>query len=174
MRLRGIAAIADKAEDLTALYMVAELDANLARLKVRVECVVAAADIDDDVIAAYRLERDRDCPRVGARPVLGDAVLHLSDDAIGDGEGVVTVREIILVIERVAAMRCVSRVDLDPIDREALGYIERTGDRDHRSPMAALRARTIGGEPRATTERRRDDDGLARHRRGGRFEDDVW
>jgi hypothetical protein len=66
VRFGGIARVTDQRDHLTALHAVRRLDAKTARLDVRVERVVPAADVDDDVITADRLERDRDRAGVDA------------------------------------------------------------------------------------------------------------
>jgi hypothetical protein len=57
--LRRVPRIPDVADDLTPRHLVAELHLERPWLEVRVERIVSAADVDDDVIAAHRLERDR-------------------------------------------------------------------------------------------------------------------
>ena len=70
VRLGGVPRVADEPDDLSARHAIAQLDLERPRLEVRVERVVTAANVDDHVVAADRLQRDRHRTRVDARDIL--------------------------------------------------------------------------------------------------------
>src|SRR6185437_9099802 len=168
MRFGRVAAVPDEPDDLTALYTIADLHADGARLQVGVERVVTVADVDDDVIAANRFERDRNGAGGGAGDVLRNPILHLRDNPVGDSQGVVAIRVIAAVPQRVAFEGLVLLVDFHPIDGEALRDVVATVHGNGRPAMATFGSRPIRREPDAAMQRRCNDDSVRRdgYRRG--------
>src|SRR5437867_4803580 len=138
MRLGRVTAVADEAKHLTALHAITDVNVDGTGLEVRVEGVPPSPEIEDDVIAADRLERDRHGTRGRSGDVLRNPVLYGHDVRVGDGERVVAVREIARVLEPIAGVRGSLFVHLDVIDGEALCDEQPAVHGNHRATMATL------------------------------------
>src|SRR6266480_4953967 len=83
MRRVGIAGIAEQPEYLACCHLVARLDAQAARLHVRIEGEASFSDINDDIVAQRHLKRD--AFRELAWHLLRPVVRHRDDGTVGDG-----------------------------------------------------------------------------------------
>jgi len=136
VRLGGVAGISDEGDHLPPLHAVADLHAERAGPEVRVEGVVPATDVDDDVVATHRLEGNRHGARVDAGHVLGQAVLRGHHAAVGHSQRVVPLGVVVGVVRRITVVRAGRIIHLDPVDGEALGNVRRSVDGDHGAPVA--------------------------------------
>ncbi len=157
MRGRRVARVADLAQHLSALDLVAWLDRYGSLLHVRVEREVAA-DVEDDVVAEGILQGDRArVRRVGRLRVL-HIVERLHDGAVGDGQDGVAVPAVTVHVSRVAVQVVAVVVEADPIYRVSLGDVEFVVDWFHRPPVRALRrVAGVPGHPALPGQRRPDD-----------------
>src|SRR5687767_7572201 len=120
VRFRAVARVADQADDLTTRHPVTDLDAQTARLKMSVEREPAAAEIQHDIVAAHRLERNRYGSRRGTGNVFGNTVFCRGDHRICNGEHRRAIRAIAPVVFRVPAERLTVRIALHPVDPKSL------------------------------------------------------
>ena len=95
-----------------------------------------SAHVQNHVIAADCLERNRHRHRRQERNVLDDAVLGLGDNAVGDGEHRRAVAIPVPVDQRVAVERAAVGAELDPVGGEALADPSLAVER-HRAPAMA-------------------------------------
>ena len=81
VRRIGIAGVAERGDHLSGGELIADLHLDAAGLEVRVEGVVAVADVLHDVVAAVLVERQPG--RTLPRDLLGQAVDHADDGPVG-------------------------------------------------------------------------------------------
>src|SRR5688500_1906699 len=117
VRLGGIAAVADQAQDLAGPDPVAQLDPERAGLQVSIESVAARAQVENDVIPAHGLEGDRDRARIYSRNILGNAVLGGHHDAVAHRERILPIGVIAGILEPVAGEGQVVVADPHGVDR---------------------------------------------------------
>src|SRR5580704_18725141 len=98
MRLRRISGIANETDHLPPPHFVAKLYSQRAWLQVRVKRKVPAADVQNNVVSANRLQGDRYCTRILSRNILRYAILCFGNDSVRHGKGFGSVSEIILVV----------------------------------------------------------------------------
>src|SRR5580704_5642430 len=127
MRLRGISRVSHEPDHLSSAYFVSELHAQRAWLQMRIKREMAAANIQNHVIAADGFQRDGHGPRIPPRNVFWYAVLHFRDNSVGHGERIAAVRVIILVVLLIALISFPLVANPYPINRKSL--------RDRRVPI---------------------------------------
>src|SRR5208282_5445150 len=143
VRLGGVAAITDQPEDLAGANLITDLYAEGTRLQMGVKGKIAVADVQDDMVTADCFQSDRHGARFRSGNVLRDAVLDLRNDAIGDGQGVISIGIIVFVVEFVVMISLAVFAELNPVNGEALRDGGAAINGNQRAPMARSVGRAI-------------------------------
>lgn len=133
MRAIGVPAVTEKADYLALTDHVADLESKAIRLHVSVERVVSAADVLNDVVASCIGSGDASGQRT--RGLVGQPIEEVGHSAVRHGVDrrpvVGVARELINRPDEAPALV----VELYPVDRVALGGVERAVDRQDCAAM---------------------------------------
>ncbi len=164
MRRHRVARVAHEPEHVAPAHPLAGRHAQAAGLEVRVEHVVPASDVQDDVVAVGLSERDV----LGEAPrhLLGQAVDDRRDAAVGDGVGRVAIDGVAVQVELRAGVDAALRVELLPVDGEALGDDHAPVHRQGRPRVAGRVAAGVRRDVAGALERRPEAHHLALEDRG--------
>ena len=124
---RGVAGIADLAQDVAVFDLGAGRDLHAARLHVRIERERPVADVEHDKIPVGLV--DRQVLRQLAGRLLRKVVARGDHRAVGHGDHVLAEDRVVLDLAEIAFDQAVLLVDLLPVDGEALGEGEAAVER---------------------------------------------
>ena len=156
-------------EHVAGVDSVAHLHLDRAGPQMRVRGVVPFAQLLDDVIAGERVVGNRHRELAAVGDVLGNAVLHLDDLAVGDRVNLLIPGVIALVVVLVAGERFAVVAKLNPVDRIALADMRLAVNRQHRAAMRRGVRGAVSREPIFSAKRRMNHDRivLVQIERGG-------
>ena len=158
MRFSRVPGVSNQPDDLTALHLVAGFDTKAAGLQMCVKGISPLTEIDNHVIAANGFQRYRHGARRCPGNVLRNAVLCRDDNAVGYRKRFGAVGSIAIVLQLVAGPGLPIFAKLHPVNREALSNVSLTTDRNERPTMPGGIARSVGCQPFAAAQGRRDQE----------------
>src|SRR6266516_3512571 len=156
MRALRIAGIAEQRQHLTTTHLLSETDANAFRLQMSVKGEIALAQIENHIVAANGLQRDRHGS--GCRFVLRYAVLQISDDSVSDGENFCPIRIPVRIVHTVAPKRFSIFPNSPPIGRETLRDSRLATNRNNPATMIRCIGQPASRQPAFAPQWRTQDE----------------
>ena len=151
----GVARVPQLPEQLAALHLVADLDSHRTLLKVRVERVVARAEVEDHVVPIYRTHGDGVGVGQLPRHLVVELVQRVDHGGVVNGNHVRAVGRVVLRLRGVAVDEASLVVETHPVDRVALGIEEPSVDAQDGAPVQnGGRAAPVRCDPGPTLQRR--------------------